>query len=52
MLKTIIDMEKKYRCKDCNWVGSEEELEHEEVESCMGNDEIEICPKCGSMNVS
>lgn len=38
-------------CKSCTWSGPEDELDYDDVESCMGNDKIEICPKCGSMNV-
>ena len=41
-----------YKCNDCNWIGGEKELEFEQVESCMGDDEIEVCPKCGSLNVT
>lgn len=40
-----------YRCLDCKWEGPESELDVDKVESCMGDDEIEICPECGSMNV-
>lgn len=40
-----------YRCNDCHWEGTEEELDADGVESCLGDDEIEVCPKCGSMNV-
>jgi hypothetical protein len=45
-------MEKKQlKCKQCNWQGSEDELEYDIVETCMGNDKIEICPQCSSMEV-
>lgn len=40
-----------YKCNECNWIGPEEELDYDEVESCFGNDKLEICPVCGSMNV-
>lgn len=40
-----------YKCTACNWKGAEEELDIEKVESCAGDDEVEICPVCGSMNV-
>ncbi len=40
-----------YQCKDCNWLGPEEELDWDEVETCMGFDKVDICPKCFSMNV-
>jgi NAD-dependent SIR2 family protein deacetylase len=41
----------KYKCKNCFWQGTEDELSKELVESCMGNDEIEVCPNCGSMDI-
>lgn len=41
----------KYKCNDCGWQGVEDELEYDQVESCMGNVDIEVCPKCGSMDV-
>ncbi len=44
-------MGKKYECKSCQWKGDESELEYDDVESCAGNDKIEVCPECGSMNV-
>lgn len=44
-------MNENYQCKECGWRGIAEQLEYEKVESCMGNDLIEVCPKCGSMNV-
>lgn len=44
-------MEDQFLCKACNWKGTRDELENEKVESCMGDDNIELCPKCGSMNV-
>jgi NAD-dependent SIR2 family protein deacetylase len=40
-----------YQCIDCQWEGSEEALDIDKVESCLGDDELEICPACGSMNV-
>jgi predicted nucleic-acid-binding Zn-ribbon protein len=46
-----MDTEIKYLCKNCGWTGHYSELESEKTESCMGNDTIEVCPKCGSMNV-
>jgi predicted RNA-binding Zn-ribbon protein involved in translation (DUF1610 family) len=45
------NMEDKFKCKACGWQGSRNELEDEKVESCMGDDTIEACPECGSMNV-
>jgi len=40
-----------YICKNCNWQGKESELDWDETETCAGPDKIEICPKCGSMDV-
>lgn len=42
----------KFKCKQCGWNGTETELSRELFESCMGNDEIEVCPQCGSMDIS
>ena len=42
---------KDYKCKTCGWHGTEAELEFDSVDSCAGADEIEVCPKCGSMDV-
>ena len=44
-------MNETYQCKECGWQGNADQLEYEKVESCMGDDQIEVCPKCGSMNV-
>ena len=40
-----------YRCKKCDWKGTEKELESELVDTCMGDEPIYICPKCGSYEV-
>jgi uncharacterized protein (TIGR00369 family) len=40
-----------YTCKSCNWRGTENELDYDETETCAGPDKIEVCPKCGSMDV-
>lgn len=37
-----------FKCRNCNWQGSAQELDNEPVESCMGDDTIEVCPRCGS----
>lgn len=42
---------KRYKCADCLWIGHEDELDHDLVETCMGSDEIEMCPKCGSLSI-
>jgi NAD-dependent SIR2 family protein deacetylase len=45
-------MDKKLlKCSNCNWIGAKEEVQWDTVETCMGNDLIEVCPKCGSMEV-
>jgi NAD-dependent SIR2 family protein deacetylase len=44
-------MNTKWECKDCNWKGYENELDYEQVEGCVGDDKLEICPKCGSQKV-
>ena len=40
-----------YRCKKCDWKGKQNQLELDVVETCFGNDDIEMCPKCGSYDV-
>jgi rubredoxin len=42
-------MKQKYRCKDCKWIGTREELDYQEIESCMNIAQVEACPSCGSM---
>lgn len=39
------------KCKQCNWQGSDEEVDWEEVETCSGADKTEVCPSCGSIEV-
>lgn len=39
------------KCKHCDWQGSYDEVNWDTVETCMGTDKIEVCPKCGSMKV-
>ncbi len=39
------------KCRNCNWTGTSKEVLWDSVETCMGSDKIEICPKCGSMEV-
>jgi hypothetical protein len=46
-----MDCEKTYLCKNCDWRGSTNDLIYEKVETCMGCDEIESCPKCGSFEL-
>ena len=41
----------KYKCPVCQWQGTENELEYDDVGTCFGDDKVEICPKCGSMEV-
>ena len=45
-------MDKKYKCKNCNWQGTLDELEYDSVDTCFGDDEIEMCPKCGSYEIT
>jgi hypothetical protein len=40
-----------YTCKSCSWQGKESELDWDETETCSGPEKIEVCPKCGSMDV-
>lgn len=40
-----------YYCKDCDWKGHEKELVYDNVDTCMGNDQVETCPRCGSYNI-
>ena len=40
-----------YKCKNCNWSGQHNELEFDSVETCFGNDQIEMCPSCGSYEI-
>ncbi len=47
-------MEKKepiYRCKICGWEGTYSELDFDKVDTCAGDDRIEICPACGLAEV-
>ena len=44
-------MDTYYRCKKCGWKGRESELDADDVETCFGDDQIEICPQCGSLDV-
>lgn len=39
------------KCKKCSWQGSPEEVDWEEVETCSGDDKVEVCPSCGSMEL-
>lgn len=40
-----------YTCRSCGWEGSAAELDTDTVETCMGSDVIETCPKCGSSDI-
>lgn len=40
-----------YSCKKCSWQGPEEKLDYDDVDTCGGNDKIEMCPECGSYEV-
>jgi NAD-dependent SIR2 family protein deacetylase len=39
------------KCEKCNWKGERDAVQWDTVETCMGADKIEVCPKCGSMEV-
>ena len=43
---------KNYKCHDCKWIGNEEALDWDTTETCMGLDKVEMCPECGSLNIS
>jgi len=40
-----------YKCKRCNWQGTEKELESELVDTCIGDEPVYLCPYCGSYEV-
>ncbi len=44
-------MNNDYECKDCGWLGGEHQLDYETVDGCVGDDKLEVCPKCGSQRV-
>jgi len=46
--------DKKYlfKCKKCGWQGTEENLDSEIVDTCLGDDPVWICPECGSNEVT
>lgn len=44
-------MEQYFCCQKCGWTGKESELDFDDVETCFGDDQMEICPKCGSIEV-
>ena len=44
--------DRKYRCLTCGWIGLQNELEYDSIETCMGKDETEMCPICGSLEVA
>lgn len=41
----------KFQCNNCQWKGVRTDLASDTVDTCFGDDEIEICPQCGSMDV-
>ncbi len=40
-----------YICKKCEWTGTHNQLEYDDVDTCGGNDKVEMCPSCGSYEV-
>lgn len=47
----LIMAETLLKCENCHWIGTKAEVGWDSVETCMGNDQIEVCPQCGSMEV-
>ncbi len=45
------DKKYNYKCKRCDWKGTEDDLDSDLVDTCMGDEPIYICPKCGSYEV-
>ena len=41
----------KFKCEQCQWQGNSDEVNWDTVETCMGTDKTEVCPKCGSLEV-
>ena len=39
------------RCKNCDWSGSHDQLDSDKIDTCLGNDTIEMCPSCGSYEI-
>lgn len=37
----------KFRCSRCDWIGEPKLVEYEEIETCFGPENIEVCPDCG-----
>lgn len=48
MNETVVE---RYKCNECKWEGFESELDYDSVETCFGDDKVEMCPKCGSYEV-
>jgi len=44
-------MIKKYTCLACSWTGLENELEYDVLDTCFGDDKVEMCPQCGSYEI-
>jgi len=40
-----------YKCKRCDWKGTEKDLDSELVDTCLGDEPVYICPRCGSYEV-
>lgn len=43
--------DKNYQCKQCHWIGLELALDFDTIDTCMGDDKVEMCPHCGSYEV-
>lgn len=44
-------MNEEWECRQCGWKGYEYQLAYKEVEGCVGDNKLEICPKCRSEKV-
>ncbi len=40
-----------FKCKKCGWQGTEDKLDSEIVDTCLGDDPVWICPECGSYEI-
>lgn len=40
-----------YKCLECGWIGTENELHFDLTDACSGMEQVDVCPVCGSMHV-
>ncbi len=38
-------------CEKCLWQGTPEEVEFYLVDTCTSTEKVEMCPKCGSLDI-